>query len=95
MILLSFIIQGHPSWKKGKISIFQLCKPGTTIETRKELEELISAGRQPITTKNIEIIEAPELTIKGVKVEVKKAVKKVVKKKVVKKVVKEDGKSKD
>lgn len=57
MILLSFIIQGHPAWKKGSISIFQLCKPGTTIETRKELEELISTGRLPITTKNIEIIE--------------------------------------
>ena len=57
MILLSFIIQGHPSWKKGKISVFQLCKPGTVVETRKELEELISTGRLPITTKNIEIIE--------------------------------------
>lgn len=57
MILLSFIIKGHPTWKKGDISIFQLCKPGSTTETRKELEELISKGRLPITTKNIEIIE--------------------------------------
>jgi len=57
MILLSFIIQGHPAWKKSNISIFQLCKPGTTIQTRRDLESLISTGRLPITTKNIEIIE--------------------------------------
>ena len=57
MILLSFIIQGHPVWRKGKITIFQLCKPGTITETRRSLEELISSGRLPITTKNIEIIE--------------------------------------
>lgn len=60
MILLSFIIQGHPQWKKGKIRIFQICKPGTMEETRKSLEELITTGRLPITTKNIEIIESKD-----------------------------------
>lgn len=57
MILLSFIIQGHPDWKKGNIRIFEICKPGKISETRKELEELIVIGRLPITSKNIEIIE--------------------------------------
>lgn len=57
MILLSFIIQGHPDWKKSKIRIFEICKPGEKDETRKELEELITKGRLPITTKNIDIIE--------------------------------------
>ncbi len=67
MILLSFIIQGHPVWKKSSISIFQLCKPGMIKETRKELEDLISAGRLPITTKNIQIIEEnQELSYKDI-----------------------------
>jgi amino acid transporter len=60
MILLSFIIQGHPQWKKAKIRIFQICKPGEKEETRKSLEELITTGRLPITTKNIEIIESQD-----------------------------------
>jgi len=60
MILLSFIIQGHPDWKKSEIRIFEICKKGEILETRKELEELIITGRLPITSKNIEIIEEEE-----------------------------------
>jgi hypothetical protein len=62
MILLSFIIQGHPQWKKAKIRIFQICKPGEKEQTRSSLEELITTGRLPITTKNIEIIESRDNT---------------------------------
>ncbi|MFC2090198.1 amino acid permease [Bacteroidota bacterium] len=58
MILMSFIIQGHPDWRKAKIRIFQICKPGEKEATRSNLEELIITGRLPITTKNIEIIES-------------------------------------
>jgi len=58
MILLSFIIQGHPQWKKSSIRIFQICKPGEKEQTRLELEQLIVAGRLPVTNKNIEIIES-------------------------------------
>ncbi len=58
MILLSFIIQDHPRWKKARIRIFQICKPGEMGLTRQNLEELITTGRLPITTKNIEIIES-------------------------------------
>jgi len=57
MILLSFIVQGHPQWKKSKIRIFEICKPGQKQDTRQSLEDLITTGRLPITTKNIEIIE--------------------------------------
>jgi hypothetical protein len=60
MILLSFIIQGHPDWKKANIRIFEICKPEKTAETRKNLEELITKGRLPITAKNIEIIEGQD-----------------------------------
>jgi amino acid transporter len=57
MILLSFIIQGHPDWRKSNIRIFEICKPEKIEATRKNLEELITRGRLPITAKNIEIIE--------------------------------------
>jgi amino acid transporter len=57
MILLSFIIQGHPDWRKSSIRIFEICKPDKKEETRYNLEELIKRGRLPVTAKNIEIIE--------------------------------------
>ncbi len=60
MILLSFIIQGDPDWKKANIRIFEICKPEKKAETRKNLEELIKKGRLPITAKNIEIIEGKD-----------------------------------
>jgi len=62
MILLSFIIQGHPAWRKSEITIFDICKKEQEEETRKNLEELVQTGRLPITSKNIQIIsEMPEL----------------------------------
>ncbi len=56
LILLSFIISGHPDWKKSNIKIFEVCKPGQYEETKKGLTELVMTGRLPITEKNIEII---------------------------------------
>lgn len=57
LILLSFIISGHPDWKKSFIKVFSTCKPGQVEDTRQELAELMSSGRLPITGKNVEIIE--------------------------------------
>ncbi len=66
MILLSFIIQGHPSWKKSEISIFDVCKKEHEGETRKNLEELVQSGRLPITSKNIQMIsEIAEVNTKS------------------------------
>ncbi len=56
MILLSFIISGHPDWKKGKIKIFDICKEEEAEEVRSHLNELVKSGRLPITSQNIEII---------------------------------------
>lgn len=58
LILLSFIISGHPDWKKSNIKIFEICKPDQYNETRTALGELVRSGRLPITEKNIEIILA-------------------------------------
>jgi hypothetical protein len=60
MILLSFIILGHPDWKKGNIKIFDICKKDEVSKVRNQLNELVVSGRLPITPKNIEIIVQKE-----------------------------------
>ena len=56
MIMLSFIILGHPDWQRANIKIFVSCKIDQVPETQKRMEELVLTGRMPITAKNIEII---------------------------------------
>ncbi len=65
LILLSFVILGHPDWKKSNIRIFDVCKPGTEEETRQNLEDLVTSGRLSINIRNIQII--PEDPDKGIK----------------------------
>ncbi len=66
LILLSFIISGHPDWRKSNIKLFATCKSGQNEETRSKLTELVRTGRLPITEKNIEIIiEGPGKTLKN------------------------------
>jgi hypothetical protein len=56
MILLSFIIQGHPDWRRSEIRIFDVCSDSREPETRQNLEQLVKEGRLPITTKNIQVL---------------------------------------
>lgn len=66
LILLSFIISGHPDWRKSNISVFETCKPEQYDETKYKLTELVKGGRLPITEKNIEIITVePSKTLKN------------------------------
>jgi hypothetical protein len=60
MILLSYIILGHPDWKKGKIKIFNICKQLQEEQVRENLLALIETGRLPISPKNVEIIHLDE-----------------------------------
>lgn len=60
MILLSFIILGHPDWHNGNIRIFDICKPEELDETRNRMNELIQSGRLPITSQNVEMIVQKE-----------------------------------
>ena len=70
MILLSFIISGHPDWKKSKIKIFDICKPDQYYEIQENNKKLVKEGRLPITEKNIEIIiEEPEVNSKQLIIE--------------------------
>jgi len=56
MILLSFIILGHPDWKKAKIQIFDICRPEEVEMNKQKMKEVVKAGRLPITEKNVKII---------------------------------------
>ena len=67
MILLSFIILGHPDWDKGHIQIFVICSPEDIDETNKKMNDLVNAGRLPITAKNIKIInQQPDIPVKTI-----------------------------
>jgi amino acid transporter len=65
MILLSFVISGHPDWKKSQIKIFDICKEDELDELQVLKKKFIEEGRLPITEKNIEIIiEEPNISAK-------------------------------
>lgn len=59
MILLSYIIMGHPDWKHGQIKIFNLYRENGN-ESVKQLIKVVKNGRLPISLKNIEFIQLDE-----------------------------------
>lgn len=60
MIILSFILLGHPDWRKSDIKIFEICKKSEITEVRKQMNELVEKGRLPITSQNIKILVEEE-----------------------------------
>jgi len=60
MIMLSFIMTGHPDWQRAEIKIFESCKPERMDETRANMEKLVQEGRLPITMKNVSLIPEEE-----------------------------------
>jgi hypothetical protein len=56
MILLGYIINGHPRWRRSTIRIFAINLDFSNEEMRKNLIQLIHEGRLHISEKNIEII---------------------------------------
>ncbi|MDA3816275.1 MAG: amino acid permease [Prolixibacteraceae bacterium] len=56
MILMSFIILGHPDWKKSSIKIFNICEKDDIEETKEALQKMVIDGRLPIYARNINII---------------------------------------
>ncbi len=57
MILLAYIIVGHPDWKGAQIKIFTIFPEETLDDEKERLFELIKAGQLPISTKNIRFIQ--------------------------------------
>jgi len=56
MILLSFILLGHPDLKKTTIDIFVVCHENEVKQSKAEMKKLVLSGRLPISEKNIKII---------------------------------------
>ncbi|ANQ48617.1 amino acid permease [Flammeovirga yaeyamensis] len=56
MILLGFIIIGHPEWKKAKITLLA-CFPEPELEERRsQILDLIKTGRLPISKNNVRLL---------------------------------------
>mgnify|MGYP000942728351 FL=1 len=60
MILLSYIILGHPDWKKGQIKIFATFPKESLKQEEQNLIELTSTGRLPISANNIVVLPIDE-----------------------------------
>lgn len=56
MILLAYIILGHPDWKKGFIKIYFLAPSQDFDSERKKWLDLIKSGRLPISPANVQMI---------------------------------------
>lgn len=56
MILLAYILLGHPDWNKGFIKIFAVYPEEEKIEQEKHLYDLINTGRLPISRNNITVV---------------------------------------
>lgn len=67
MILLGYIILGHPEWRKGQIKIFATHPPDEMEGKRIDLLNLIKSGRLPISPGNVELIPAgPDINPKQI-----------------------------
>ena len=53
MILLSYILVGHPDWRQAEIQLFTCFAAGKAEEERTRLEEMMREGRLPISSKRI------------------------------------------
>jgi amino acid transporter len=60
MILMSFIILGHPYWKHSEIKIFNICEQQNIEKTKEKLDKMVINGRLPIHEKNITIMPLQE-----------------------------------
>jgi amino acid transporter len=60
MILLSYILLGHPEWKNCEIRIFAAFPQADVQEERERLNEMITSGRLPVSTKNVRVIATDE-----------------------------------
>jgi hypothetical protein len=60
MILLAYIILGHPEWKGGVIKVFAMFPERELDEQKERFTSLVSSGRLPISAKNISFIAQQE-----------------------------------
>ncbi len=56
MILMGYIILGHPNWKHGQMKLFAIFPEDEIEEQKEKMLSLIRSGRLPISAKNVELI---------------------------------------
>ncbi|MGA1495322.1 MAG: amino acid permease, partial [Rhodothermales bacterium] len=56
MILLSYILLGHPDWNDAEIRVFVALPRDQVEERREEFEHLMTQGRLPVSEKNIRFL---------------------------------------
>lgn len=52
MLLLAYIIVGHPEWKRAEIRLFECCDLGSSEHRNHDLSRLLSQERLPISAQN-------------------------------------------
>lgn len=60
MILIGYILLGHPDWKDAEIKIFAIYDESDMERKRNQIKELIKEGRLPISLNNINLIPLNE-----------------------------------
>jgi len=60
MILLSYILLGHPDWHEAEITVYAAFPFAEVDEQRAKLNTMIEAGRLPISKKNLRIFPTDE-----------------------------------
>jgi hypothetical protein len=67
MILLAYILLGHPDWKEATINIHAVFPEDSINEERERLFLLIQTGQLPISPKNVEfIVQKSAMSIKHI-----------------------------
>ncbi len=62
MILLGYILVGHPDWEGASIEVFAALPQAQLEERRREFKKLIAEGRLPISEKNLRYIPTNDET---------------------------------
>ncbi len=60
MILMGYIVLGHPEWKEASIKILAIYPEDELAEQKQNIMELINSGRLPISPSNVELIAQKE-----------------------------------
>ena len=60
MVLIAYILLAHPEWHRAEISVFAAFPSDQASEETIKLKEMLTAGRIPISEKNIKIIPTDE-----------------------------------
>lgn len=57
MILMAYVLQGHPDWRDSHIQVFSIYRDGDRAIKEQALRDLVQAGRVPVSQQNIEMVE--------------------------------------